>query len=177
MGASGAGKTTILRAIAGLELDGGSLIVSGTVSRPSTGRNGFSTPSSLCEYERSTKRMAGARPRVQACLGPMPSAGAGAARVAWRRRPRGAHASRAVRRGSAAGRDRACDRHRAAGAADGRADRLARSGSPRSLAATLRQLATEGRTIVIATHDAEFARAVHHRVLAVEDGNSVSWVR
>ena len=38
------------------------------------------------------------------------------------------------------------------------------------LAATLRQLATDGRTIVIATHDAEFARACAHRVLAVEEG-------
>ncbi len=38
------------------------------------------------------------------------------------------------------------------------------------LAATLRQLATEGRTIVVATHDAEFARACAHRVLSVEQG-------
>ena len=38
------------------------------------------------------------------------------------------------------------------------------------LAATLRQLATDGRTIVVATHDAEFARACAHRVLSVEQG-------
>jgi ABC-type polar amino acid transport system ATPase subunit len=38
------------------------------------------------------------------------------------------------------------------------------------LAATLRRLADEGRTIVVATHDAEFARACAHRVLAVQDG-------
>ena len=38
------------------------------------------------------------------------------------------------------------------------------------LAGTLRELATEGRTIVIATHDAEFARACAHRVLTVEAG-------
>jgi ABC-type polar amino acid transport system ATPase subunit len=38
------------------------------------------------------------------------------------------------------------------------------------LAATLRTLAAEGRTIVIATHDAEFARACAHRVLQVADG-------
>jgi len=38
------------------------------------------------------------------------------------------------------------------------------------LAATLRQLAIEGRTIVIATHDAEFARACAHRVLTLEGG-------
>ena len=38
------------------------------------------------------------------------------------------------------------------------------------LAATLRQLATEGRTIVIASHDAEFARGCAHRVLTIEAG-------
>jgi ABC-type polar amino acid transport system ATPase subunit len=38
------------------------------------------------------------------------------------------------------------------------------------LASTLRQLATQGRTIVVATHDAEFARACAHRVLTIEDG-------
>jgi ABC-type polar amino acid transport system ATPase subunit len=38
------------------------------------------------------------------------------------------------------------------------------------LAITLRQLATEGRTIVIATHDTEFARACANRALTVEGG-------
>jgi polar amino acid transport system ATP-binding protein len=38
------------------------------------------------------------------------------------------------------------------------------------LAATLRQLAMQGRTIIIATHDAEFARACAHRELTVEGG-------
>jgi ABC-type polar amino acid transport system ATPase subunit len=38
------------------------------------------------------------------------------------------------------------------------------------LAATLRALAADGRTIVVATHDAEFARACAHRVLNVESG-------
>jgi ABC-type polar amino acid transport system ATPase subunit len=38
------------------------------------------------------------------------------------------------------------------------------------LAATLRRLAADGRTIVVATHDAEFARACAHRVLNVEGG-------
>ena len=38
------------------------------------------------------------------------------------------------------------------------------------LAITLRQLATEGRTIVIATHDTEFARACANRALSVEGG-------
>jgi ABC-type polar amino acid transport system ATPase subunit len=38
------------------------------------------------------------------------------------------------------------------------------------LAATLRRLAAEGRTMVIATHDAEFARGCADRVLVVEAG-------
>jgi ABC-type polar amino acid transport system ATPase subunit len=38
------------------------------------------------------------------------------------------------------------------------------------LAATLRRLAGEGRTVVVATHDAEFARACAHRVLSIEGG-------
>jgi len=38
------------------------------------------------------------------------------------------------------------------------------------LAATLRRLADEGRTIVVATHDADFARACAHRVLNIGDG-------
>jgi ABC-type polar amino acid transport system ATPase subunit len=38
------------------------------------------------------------------------------------------------------------------------------------LAATLRQLAAQARTIVIATHDAEFARACADRVLSLDGG-------
>jgi len=38
------------------------------------------------------------------------------------------------------------------------------------LASTLRRLADDGRTIVVATHDAEFARACAHRILTVEGG-------
>jgi ABC-type polar amino acid transport system ATPase subunit len=38
------------------------------------------------------------------------------------------------------------------------------------LAAMLRQLADEGRTLVVATHDAEFARACAHRALVLEEG-------
>ena len=38
------------------------------------------------------------------------------------------------------------------------------------LAATLKQLASEGRTIVVATHDEEFARACAHRVLIMDEG-------
>jgi len=38
------------------------------------------------------------------------------------------------------------------------------------LAATLRRLAADGRTLVVATHDEEFARACAHRVLIMEEG-------
>lgn len=38
------------------------------------------------------------------------------------------------------------------------------------LATTLKQLASEGRTIVVATHDEEFARACAHRVLIMDEG-------
>ena len=38
------------------------------------------------------------------------------------------------------------------------------------LAATLRQLASEGRTIVVATHDEDFAGACAHRVLVMDEG-------
>jgi ABC-type polar amino acid transport system ATPase subunit len=38
------------------------------------------------------------------------------------------------------------------------------------LAATLRELAADGTTIVVATHDAEFARSCAQRVLLMEEG-------
>jgi ABC-type polar amino acid transport system ATPase subunit len=38
------------------------------------------------------------------------------------------------------------------------------------LATTLRQLASEGRTLVVATHDEEFARSCAHRVLIMDEG-------
>jgi ABC-type polar amino acid transport system ATPase subunit len=38
------------------------------------------------------------------------------------------------------------------------------------LAATLRQLASEGRTLVVATHDEDFARSCARRVLIMEEG-------
>lgn len=41
------------------------------------------------------------------------------------------------------------------------------------LAATLRQLASSGRTVVVATHDAEFARASTHRLLRLEAGRVI----
>ena len=42
------------------------------------------------------------------------------------------------------------------------------------LATTLSALAAQGRTVVIATHDETFARAVAHRTLLMEDGRVVA---
>ena len=41
------------------------------------------------------------------------------------------------------------------------------------LAATLRQLAAQGRTVIVATHDSEFARACAHRVVGVDGGRVI----
>ena len=41
------------------------------------------------------------------------------------------------------------------------------------LAATLRQLAAQGRTVIVATHDSEFARACAHRVVVVDGGRVI----
>jgi ABC-type polar amino acid transport system ATPase subunit len=41
------------------------------------------------------------------------------------------------------------------------------------LAATLRQLAAEGRTLVVASHDEEFVRACALRVVTMEGGRVV----
>ena len=46
-------------------------------------------------------------------------------------------------------------------------------GARTELAATVRDLAAEGTTIVVATHDEEFARGCVDRVLMMEDGRIV----
>ena len=38
------------------------------------------------------------------------------------------------------------------------------------LAATLRSLAGQGRTVVVATHDGEFTRDCAHRVVVLDEG-------
>jgi energy-coupling factor transporter ATP-binding protein EcfA2 len=38
------------------------------------------------------------------------------------------------------------------------------------LAATLQELGAQGRTVVIATHDADFARGAADRVIVMDDG-------
>ena len=165
MGASGAGKTTILRAIAGLEP-----IESGTVTIPrpvgmvfqfhhlfanmSAHRNVWLAPVHVLKQPRAE-----AEQRAHELLA---SLGVGDRALAMPHELSGGEAQRV-----AIARALAIDPHillmdepTASLDAARRAD----------LAATLRQLATQGRTIIIATHDAEFARACAHRELTVEGG-------
>jgi ABC-type polar amino acid transport system ATPase subunit len=165
MGASGAGKTTILRAIAGLDP-----IVSGTVSVPrpvgmvfqfhhlfanmSAHKNVWLAPVHVFKHPR-----ADAERRAQELL---VSLGVGDRALAMPHELSGGEAQRVAIARALAIEPPVLLMDEPTASLD-----PARRGD---LASTLRQLATDGRTIVIATHDAEFARACAHRVLAVEEG-------
>ena len=165
MGASGAGKTTILRAIAGLDP-----IVSGTVSIPrpvgmvfqfhhlfanmSAHKNVWLAPVHVFKHPR-----ADAERRAQELL---VSLGVGERALAMPHELSGGEAQRVAIARALAIEPPVLLMDEPTASLD-----PARRGD---LASTLRQLATDGRTIVIATHDAEFARACAHRVLAVEEG-------
>ena len=165
MGASGAGKTTILRAIAGLEP-----IESGTVSIPrpvgmvfqfhhlfanmSAHKNVWLAPVHVLKQPR-----ADAERRADELLAAL---GVGDRALAMPHELSGGEAQRV-----AIARALAIDPHILLMDEPTASLDAARRGD---LAATLRQLAGEGRTIIIATHDAEFARACAHRALAVEGG-------
>jgi ABC-type polar amino acid transport system ATPase subunit len=165
MGASGAGKTTILRAIAGLDP-----IESGTVSIPrpvgmvfqfhhlfanmSAHRNVWLAPVHVLKRPR-----ADAERRAQELLA---SLGVGDRASAMPHELSGGEAQRVAIARALAIDPRILLMDEPTASLD-----AARRGD---LAATLRRLAAEGRTIVIATHDAEFARACAHRELGVEGG-------
>jgi ABC-type polar amino acid transport system ATPase subunit len=165
MGASGAGKTTILRAIAGLDP-----IESGTVSIPrpvgmvfqfhhlfanmSAHRNVWLAPVHILKRPRAEAEL-----RAQELL---VSLGVGERASAMPHELSGGEAQRV-----AIARALAIDPHILLMDEPTASLDAARRGD---LAATLRQLATEGRTIIIATHDAEFARACAHRELTVQNG-------
>jgi glutamate transport system ATP-binding protein len=165
MGASGAGKTTILRAIAGLDP-----IASGTVSIPrpvgmvfqfhhlfanmSAHTNVWLAPVHVLKRPRAE-----AERRAQELL---ISLGVGDRASAMPHELSGGEAQRVAIARALAIDPRILLMDEPTASLD-----AARRGD---LAATLRQLATEGRTIVIATHDAEFARACAHRALTVEGG-------
>jgi polar amino acid transport system ATP-binding protein len=165
MGASGAGKTTILRAIAGLDP-----IESGTVSIPrpvgvvfqfhhlfanmSAHRNVWLAPVYVLKRPRAE-----AERRARELLA---SLGVGDRASAMPHELSGGEAQRV-----AIARALAIEPHiLLMDEPTASLDAARRS----DLAATLRQLATEGRSIIIATHDAEFARACAHRELTVEGG-------
>jgi polar amino acid transport system ATP-binding protein len=165
MGASGAGKTTILRAIAGL-----APIESGTVSIPrpvgmvfqfhhlfanmSAHRNVWLAPVHVLKQPR-----AAAERRAHELLAAL---GVGDRALAMPHELSGGEAQRV-----AIARALAIEPHILLMDEPTASLDAARRGD---LAATLRQLAGEGRTIIIATHDAEFARACAHRELTVEGG-------
>jgi ABC-type polar amino acid transport system ATPase subunit len=165
MGASGAGKTTILRAIAGLDP-----IASGTVSIPrpvgmvfqfhhlfanmSAHRNVWLAPVHVLKRPREE-----AERRAQELL---VSLGVGDRASAMPHELSGGEAQRVAIARALAIEPRILLMDEPTASLD-----PARRGD---LAATLRQLASEGRTIVIATHDTEFARACAHRALTVDGG-------
>ena len=165
MGASGAGKSTILRAIAGLDP-----IVAGTVAIPQPVGMVF-------QFHHLFANMSAQK---NVWLAPV--------HVLKRPRPEAEHRAQELLVSLGVGHRASAMPHELSG---GEAQRVAiaralaieppvllmdeptasldpaRRGD---LAATLRQLAGEGRTIVVATHDAEFARACAHRVLSIEGG-------
>jgi len=165
MGASGAGKTTILRAIAGLDP-----IASGTVTIPrpvgmvfqfhhlfanmSAHRNVWLAPVHVLKRPRED-----AERRAQELL---VSLGVGDRASAMPHELSGGEAQRVAIARALAIEPRILLMDEPTASLD-----PARRGD---LAATLRQLANDGRTIVVATHDTEFARACAHRALTVDGG-------
>jgi len=165
MGASGAGKTTILRAIAGLDP-----IESGTVSIPRPVGMVFQFHHLFANMSAHRNVWLASvhvlkRPRPEAELRAqelLVSLGVGDRASAMPHELSGGEAQRV-----AIARALAIDPHILLMDEPTASLDAARRGD---LAATLRQLATEGRTIVIATHDAEFARSCAHRELTVQGG-------
>jgi polar amino acid transport system ATP-binding protein len=184
MGASGAGKTTILRAIAGLDrIASGAIVVDGLTLTPGRIERGKTT--------RELHRRVGMVFQFHHLFAHM-----SAHKNVWLAPVHVMHVPRAHAEARAhellvalgVGERSAAMPHELSG---GEAQRVAIAralavepplllmdeptasldpGRRGELAATLRQLAAEGRTIVVATHDAEFARACAHRLLTIEDG-------
>ena len=184
MGASGAGKTTILRAIAGLDpIAAGAVVVDGLTLKPgrlargqamrelhrrvgmvfqfhhlfehmTAHRNVWLAPVHVMRVSR-----ADAEARAHELL---VSLGVGARSAAMPHELSGGEAQRVAIARALAVEPPLLLMDEPTASLD-----PARRGE---LASTLRQLAAQGRTIVVATHDAEFARACAHRVLTIEDG-------
>ncbi len=184
MGASGGGKTTVLRAIAGLDpITGGSITIEGLRLAPG--------PLPRGERRRELHRHVGMVFQFHHLFEHLTALhNVWLAPVHVQRRPQ-AEAERTAREllehlGVGARAD-ALPRELSGGEAQRVAIARALAVGPPlllmdeptasldparrgELAATLRQLASEGRTLVVATHDGEFARACAHRVLILEEG-------
>jgi polar amino acid transport system ATP-binding protein len=184
MGASGAGKTTILRAIAGLDpIGAGAIAIDGLTLTPRVSERGHAL--------RELHRRVGMVFQFHHLFAHMTAqTNVWLALVHVMHRPRAVAEARAHELLVALGvgdRSAAMPHELSGGEAQRVAIARAIAVEPpillmdeptasldaarrEELAATLRQLAAQGRTIVIATHDAEFARATAHRVLMIEDG-------
>jgi len=184
MGASGGGKTTILRAIAGLEpITGGSVAIEnlrlspGAVPRGEQRRDLHRRVGMVFQFHHLFEHLTALhnvwlapvhvqnQPQAEAerkARELLEHLGVGARADALPRELSGGEAQRvAIARALAVGPPLLLMDEPTASLDP------ARRGD---LAATLRQLASEGRTLVVATHDGEFARACAHRVLILEDG-------
>jgi len=184
MGASGGGKTTILRAIAGLEpIAGGSIAVEslrlgpGPMPRGERRRELHRRVGMVFQFHHLFEHLTALhnvwlapvhvqhQPRVEAernARALLEHLGVGDRADAFPRELSGGEAQRvAIARALAVGPPLLLMDEPTASLDP------ARRGD---LAATLRQLASEGRTLVVSTHDAEFARACAHRVLILEEG-------
>jgi ABC-type polar amino acid transport system ATPase subunit len=184
MGASGGGKTTILRAIAGLELiTGGSIAIEslqlgpGPLPRGERRRDLHRRVGMVFQFHNLFEHLTALhnvwlapvhvqhQPRAEAerqARALLDHLGVGARADALPRELSGGEAQRvAIARALAVGPPLLLMDEPTASLDP------ARRGD---LAATLRQLAAEGRTLVAATHDGEFARACAHRVLVLEEG-------
>ena len=187
MGASGSGKTTVLRAIAGLEpIDAGTIAIDGVVLRSGPLPRGATLRAlhrrvgMVFQFHHLFAHMDALRNVTLAPVHVLRQARAEAE----------AHAGRLLEALGVAGRARAFP-HELSG---GEAQRVAiaralavepplllmdeptaslDAGRRGELAATLRDLASQGRTIIIATHDTDFARLCADRVLVLDGGRIV----
>jgi ABC-type polar amino acid transport system ATPase subunit len=186
MGESGSGKTTILRAIAGLEPIAGGAIeidglelplgrrVHGELARALHQRVGmvfqfhhlFANMSALRNVTLAPVHVAG-KPRAEAearAIAMLESLGVAHRKSAMPHELSGGEAQRVAIARALAIDPPVLLMDEPTASLD-----PARRGD---LAATLRDLASAGRTIVVATHDADFVRACARRVITVENGRA-----
>ena len=186
MGASGSGKTTVLRAIAGLDpIDGGRIaiagvsIVPGRTPRGQTRRELYRRVGMVLQFHHLFEHLTAlhnvwlapvhvlGQPRAEAerrALELLEHLGIAARADALPHELSGGEAQRvAIARALAVG-PQVLLMDEPTASLD-----PARRGD---LAVTLRQLAAEGRTLVIASHDEEFVRACSQRVVMMERGRA-----